>query len=46
MGLALSKRAVELVGGTLRIEDAEPRGASIVLSWPTIVALEQMQPSL
>lgn len=46
MGLALSKRAVELVGGALRIEDAEPRGARIVLSWPTRVAVEQMQPSL
>ncbi len=34
MGLALTKRAVELIGGSLSIESATPRGAKIVLSWP------------
>ncbi|MEM8709646.1 MAG: HAMP domain-containing sensor histidine kinase [Planctomycetota bacterium] len=35
MGLALTKRAVELMGGTISIEDGTPRGARFVLVWPT-----------
>lgn len=35
MGLALAKRAVELMGGTIEIEGAEPRGARVILLWPT-----------
>ena len=37
MGLALCKRAVELIGGSISIESAEPRGALIALSWPVSV---------
>jgi signal transduction histidine kinase len=34
MGLALTKRSAELMGGEVRIESADPRGARIVIDWP------------
>lgn len=34
MGLALIKKVVERVGGTVRIDEAEPRGTCVVFSWP------------
>lgn len=34
MGLALTKRSAEIMGGEVRIEGSEPRGARIVILWP------------
>ncbi len=37
MGLALTKRAAELMGGQVTIEDAEPHGARLRILWPATV---------
>ncbi|MEL6905772.1 MAG: ATP-binding protein [Planctomycetota bacterium] len=35
MGLALVRRAAEIIGGDIRVEEAAPRGARFVVTWPT-----------
>lgn len=34
MGLAFVQRTITGQGGTIHIEDVEPRGARFVVSWP------------